>query len=118
MDGIEHVHGPTEGTGVPATAQSNAPQFDSDKVSFRIQLGALKDQVSTEALNAFLGLGQVEHRAAPGWHRYFQGEYPTAEEARLALPEMQTAGFPDAFVVGEVAGRIVPVAEALILLQD
>lgn len=109
---------PTEGIGVPETAQSNAAQFDSDKVSFRIQLGALKDQVSTEALNAFLALGQVEHRAAPGWHRYFQGAYPSAEEARLALPEMQTAGFPDAFVVGEVAGRIVPVAEALILLQD
>lgn len=109
---------PTESSVVPATAQLNAPQFDSKKVSFRIQLGALKDQVSTEALNAFLALGQVEHRAAPGWHRYFQGAYPSVEEARLALPEMQTAGFPDAFVVGEVAGRIVPVAEALILLQD
>ena len=39
-------------------------------------------------------------------------------EARAALPHVQEAGFPDAFVVGEVTGRIVPVAEALILLQD
>ena len=109
---------PAESSVVPATAQLNSPQFDSDKVRFRIQIGALKDQVSTEALNAFLNLGQVEHRAALGWYRYFQGAYPSVEEARLALPEMQTAGFPDAFVVGEVAGRIVPVAEALILLQD
>ena len=96
----------------------DTPQFDADKVSFRIQLGALKDQVSTEALNAFLAVGEVEHRAAPGWHRYFQGQYGSVEEARIALPQMQAAGFPDAFVVGEVAGRIVPVAEALILLED
>ena len=96
----------------------DTPQFDADKVNFRIQLGALKDQVSTEALNAFLAVGEVEHRAAPGWHRYFQGQYGTVQEARIALPQMQAAGFPDAFVVGEVAGRIVPVAEALILLED
>ncbi|MED5335634.1 MAG: SPOR domain-containing protein, partial [Bacteroidota bacterium] len=96
----------------------DTPQFDADKVNFRIQLGALKDQVSTEALNAFLAVGEVEHRIAPGWHRYFQGQSGSVEEARIALPQMQAAGFPDAFVVGEVAGRIVPVTEALILLEN
>ena len=101
-----------------AMPDASTPQFDADKVTFRIQLGALKDQVSTDALNAFLDLGEVEHREAPGWHRYFQGRYASIAEARTALPETQSAGFPDAFVVGEVSGRIVPVAEALILLED
>ena len=99
-------------------ANASTPQFDADKVTFRIQLGALKDQVSTDALNAFLDLGEVEHREAPGWHRYFQGRYASIAEARSALPATQSAGFPDAFLVGEVSGRIVPVAEALILLED
>jgi len=104
----------------PETGGTDAstPQFDADKVTFRIQLGALKDKVSTDALNAFLDLGEVEHREAPGWHRYFQGRYASIEEARSALPATLSAGFPDAFVVGEVSGRIVPVAEALILLED
>ena len=109
---------PSQQNATETNNEVDTPQFDADKVNFRIQLGALKDQVSTEALNAFLAVGEVEHRAAPGWHRYFQGQYGSVEEARIALPQMQAAGFPDAFVVGEVAGRIVPVAEALILLED
>jgi len=109
---------PTAGPSPSASVDVDAPQFDASKVNFRIQLGALKGQVSTDALNAFLSLNEVEHRAAPGWHRYFQGLYGSVGEARAALPHVQEAGFPDAFVVGEVTGRIVPVAEALILLQD
>ena len=109
------VSNETDETGA---ADASTLQFDADKVTFRIQLGALKDQVSTDALNAFLDLGEVEHREAPGWHRYFQGRYASIAEARSALPATQSAGFPDAFVVGEVSGRIVPVAEALILLED
>lgn len=93
-------------------------QFDASKLSFRIQLGALKEKVSTEALDAFLAVGQVEHRAAPGWHRYIQGQYATVEDAQAALPAIREAGFPDAFIVGEAGDRIVPVAEALILLQQ
>ena len=57
--------------------------------------------------------------AERGVHIYMEKPLAiTVEEARIALPQMQAAGFPDAFVVGEVAGRIVPVAEALILLED
>ena len=104
--------------GAAVETDASTPQFDADKVTFRIQLGALKDQVSADALNAFLDLGEVEHREAPGWHRYFQGRYASIAEARKALPATQSAGFPDAFLVGEVSGRIVPVAEALILLED
>ena len=38
--------------------------------------------------------------------------------AKQALPTIQAAGFADAFVVGDVAGRVVPVAEAIILLAQ
>ena len=68
-------------------------------------------------MDAFLAVGQVEHRAAPGWHRYLQGDYATLDAAKTALPGIQAAGFADAFVVGDVAGRVVPAAEALILIQ-
>ena len=97
--------------------EAEQPQFDADKVRFRIQLGALKEGVSTDAMDAFLSVGQVEHRSAPGWHRYLQGDYASLAAAKAALPALQAAGFADAFVVGDVAGRLVPAAEALILLQ-
>ena len=114
------THG-TQSEGQSPSDRSSAeasPQFDSLKVRFRVQLGALKDKVSTDAMNAFLEIGQVEHRAAPGWHRYLQGDYATMEAAKEALSDIQANGFADAFVVGDVSGRIVPVAEALILTQQ
>ena len=114
------THG-TQSEGQSPSDRSSAeasPQFDSLKVRFRVQLGALKDKVSTDAMNAFLEIGQVEHRAAPGWHRYLQGDYATMEAAKDALSDIQANGFADAFVVGDVSGRIVPVAEALILTQQ
>ena len=94
------------------------PQFDPGKIAFRIQLGALKSRMSVEAMNGLLELGEVEHRSATGWHRYLHGKFTQAEAAREALQEIRAAGFPDAFIVGDVSGRIVPVAEAEILLNQ
>jgi len=115
------THGQDESTSRDAQhreSSENELQFDVSKLTFRIQLGALKAQVSTDALDSFLTIGQVEHRSAPGWHRYLQGEYPSMAAAKQALPTIQAAGFADAFVVGDVAGRVVPVAEAIILLAQ
>ena len=112
------AHGGHATTATTRQQESDSPQFDAEKVRFRIQLGALKDRVTTDAVDAFLAVGEVEHRAAPGWHRYLQGDYDTLDDARAALPSIQEAGFADAFVVGDVAGRVVPAAEALILTQQ
>lgn len=100
------------------SALESAPQFDVDRISFRVQLGALKSTMDTEAMDVLLELGDVEHLNGTGWHRYVHGHFGTAEEARLALPALRDAGFPDAFVVGDVGGSIVPVAEAEILLRQ
>ncbi len=112
------VHGDPSQPSATRDQELDTPQFDADKVSFRIQLGALKDRVATDAMDAFLAVGDVEHRSAPGWHRYLQGNYSTMEAAHAALPAIRDAGFTDAFVVGDVAGRVVPAAEALILKQQ
>ena len=64
----------------------SAPQFDVDRISFRVQLGALKSTMDTEAMNVLLELGDVEHLNGTGWHRYVHGHFDTAEGARLALP--------------------------------
>ena len=111
------AHGQENTPASTRNQEAEQPQFDADKVRFRIQLGALKERVSTDAMDAFLSVGQVEHRTAPGWHRYLQGDYASLAAAKAALPALQAAGFADAFVVGDVAGRLVPAAEALILLQ-
>lgn len=104
----------------PALQDLDAPftPFDADRISFRVQLGALKSRMSTEAMDGLLGVGDVEHLSTTGWHRYLHGRYGNAEEARAALPALKQAGFPDAFVVGDVSGRIIPVAEAELLLRQ
>lgn len=118
-----HLPGSTTTTivGPEATttdALEQQPQFDRGKIAFRIQLGALKTRMSVEAMDGLLELGEVEHRSATGWHRYLHGNFTQAEAAREALPGIHAAGFPDAFIVGDVSGRIVPVAEAEILLNQ
>lgn len=105
--------------GLTEAAQSEEmPQFNPDKIAFRIQLGALRSRMSVEALDGLLDLGHIEHRSTTGWHRYLHGDFRTAESAHAALAAVQERGFPDAFVVGDVAGRVVPIAEALILLRQ
>jgi cell division protein FtsN len=93
-------------------------QFDPSKVTFMVQLGALKSRMSVDAMNALLDMGSVEHRSSTGWHRYLHGRFVSADEARSALAGIHAAGFPDAFVVGDVAGSIVPASEAEILIRQ
>lgn len=92
-------------------------QFDASRISFRVQVGALRTRMSVEAMDGLLKLGAIEHRSSTGWHRYLHGPFETLDAARAALSTIQEQGFPDAFVVGDVAGNVVPVSEALILLN-
>lgn len=98
-------------------ALESAPQFDTSKISFRVQVGALRSRMGVEAMDGLLQLGAIEHRSSTGWHRYLHGPFDSVEDAREALSTIQAQGFPDAFVVGDVAGKVVPVAEALILIN-
>ena len=103
---------------LPEGDASDSPQFDADKIEFRIQLGALKAKMGVDAMDGLLRLGDIEHRSTTGWHRYLYGRFSSASEARKALPLIREAGFEDAFVVGDVSGRIIPLAEAEILLNQ
>ena len=102
----------------PEDEKVTSPQFDVSKIAFRIQLGALKAKMGVDAMDGLLELGDIEHRSTTGWHRYLHGRFSSAEEARDALPMLQKSGFEDAFVVGDVSGRIIPLAEAEILLNQ
>ena len=87
-------------------------------IRFRVQIGALQDEVSTEGLNGYLDLGEVDHNRDAGWHRYFYGTFEDLGEAERALIKVKTAGFDDAFLVGEMGGKTLPVGEALMLLGE
>ena len=108
---------PSGSNGAAEQPEDAPPLFDASKVTFKIQVGALQSHMDVAALDQLLSMGSVEHRSSTGWHRYLHGVFADAQSAREALPEIQAAGFPDAFVVGDVAGSIVPVAEAEILLR-
>ncbi|HNM71339.1 MAG TPA: hypothetical protein PKG57_16905, partial [Flavobacteriales bacterium] len=62
----------------------------------------------------------------PGMHssqneqdtRYYHGNFATREEANTALKAVQAKGITDAFVVGDLKGRIISADDADILLSQ
>ena len=71
-----------------------------------------------DVLNAFLAMGQVEQRQEDnGTHRYLTAAVSAEETARQHLASAKAQGFDDAFLVAEVDGQQVSVAEARATLQ-
>ena len=92
--------------------------YHTTQVRFRVQLGRFSAGVPVDVLNAFLAMGQVEQRQEDnGTHRYLTAAVSAEETARQHLASAQTQGFDDAFLVAEVDGQQVSVAEARATLQ-
>ena len=89
------------------------------RVRFHVQLGRFSAGVPVEVLNAFLAMGQVEQRQeSDGTHRYLTAGVGAEETARQHLASAQTQGFADAFLVAEIDGKQVSVAEARAALTE
>ena len=92
--------------------------YHTTQVRFRVQLGRFSAGVPVDVLNAFLAMGQVEQRQEDnGTHRYLTAAVSAEETARQHLASAQAQGFDDAFLVAEVDGQQVSVAEARATLQ-
>ena len=94
-------------------------EFHVTRVRFHVQLGRFSAGVPVEVLNAFLAMGQVEQRQeSDGTHRYLTAGVGAEETARQHLASAQTQGFADAFLVAEIDGKQVSVAEARAALTE
>ena len=87
-------------------------------VKFRVQVGAYKEKIPTDALDMYLDIGNVlpKRDIMTGLTKYYLGEfnnYDVAADFRLKLIDK---GLIDCFVVGEFKNNIITTKEAKSLL--
>ena len=105
------LSGPENLDALPAGA------FDPAGLTFRVQLGTYAGNVPTETMGKYVQLGNVKPLTGESSVRYLYGDYPTRAAAEESRKELQGLGFTDAFVVGEVNGRVIQAEDAEKLLQ-
>jgi hypothetical protein len=92
--------------------------INTDNLFFRVQVGTFVGNVPMETMGKYVDLGNVKPVAGQNAVRYLYGEYPSRAAAEEARKELQNLGFNDAFVVGEINGRIIQAEDAEKLLKD
>ncbi len=90
---------------------------DTEHLKFKVQVGTFAGNVPMETMSKYVDLGNVKPVAGANAVRYLYGEYPTRAAAELARKELQNLGFNDAFVVGDLNGRIILAEDAERLQQ-
>lgn len=86
--------------------------INTDNLFFRVQVGTFAGNVPMETMSKYVELGNVRPVASESAVRYLYGEYPSRAAAELARQELRNLGFEDAFVVGEMNGRIILAEDA------
>ncbi len=92
-------------------------RINKDMLRFKVQVGSFAGNVPMEAMDMFIEIGDIQPITSNGAVRYFHGSYKTRAEAEKAREEIQKKGLSDAFVVGEMNGRIIQAEEAEELLK-
>ena len=91
--------------------------INTDDLTFRVQLGSFAGNVPVETMGKYVDLGDVKPVTSSNSVRYLYGEYPTRIAAEQRRKELQALGFTDAFVVGELNGRVILAEDAEKLLE-
>ncbi|MBK9060554.1 MAG: SPOR domain-containing protein [Flavobacteriales bacterium] len=107
----EQLTGPENLNDIPAGS------INPEHLSFRVQVGTFAGNVPMETMSKYVDLGNVKPVAGESVVRYLYGEYASRAAAEEARNELQNLGFKDAFVVGEMNGRIIKAEDAQKLLE-
>ena len=85
---------------------------DKESIRYKVQLGAFAGNVPSDVMSRFIEIGDVTNVTGTEDTRYYHGSFKTREEANAALKSVQEKGVTDAFVVGEIKGRIILAEDA------
>lgn len=86
--------------------------INKELVRYKVQLGAFAGNVPSDVMGKMVEVGDVTHETGEEDTRYYYGSFKSRAEANDALRTVQAKGFPDAFVVGELNGRVIPAQDA------
>lgn len=91
-------------------------KVDPEKVKFKVQIGAFKNDIPSKVLDVYLRLGKIQpRRTENGLTIYLHGELNSYDEAEQLKRKIVEMGLGDAFVVGEFNGSVIPAQEAIML---
>jgi hypothetical protein len=85
---------------------------------YKVQVGTFMGNIPMDTMGKLIDLGDVTPVTSADAVRYFYGTFKdrrSADEARIAI---QAKGFGDAFVVGELNGRIISAEDADRLMSE
>ena len=88
----------------------------SEGVRFKVQLGAFRQNVPFETVDAFLKVsdkGIVRETDERGLNIFYAGDFSDFESARLLKEEVVIKGVSDAFVVAIQGGKRIPLTDVL-----
>jgi cell division septation protein DedD len=88
-------------------------------ITFRVQVGAFKNEVPPELMNKFKNIKNLEtEKTNSGLTRYIAGTFNDYDKAQALKNEMiQKYGIKDAFIVANFRQQIIPINEALELIK-
>jgi hypothetical protein len=89
-----------------------------DDIRYRVQLGSFAGNVPDDVKNIYREIGNITHLVGAEDTRYYYGSFKSRTEANDALRAVKEKGIPDAFVVGELKGRVILAEDADNLLSE
>ncbi len=101
-----------EAVSASADSRSKGPEA----ISYRVQLGAFRQNVPLEMVDAFLSIsdkGIVRISDERGLNIFYAGNFSTYEEARSLKDEIISKGVQDAFVVSFSGTKRIPLSSAM-----
>ncbi|MCB0792371.1 MAG: hypothetical protein H6595_03230 [Flavobacteriales bacterium] len=86
--------------------------IDKSLVRYRVQVGTFAGNVPMDVMDRFLDIGDVTPVTSADAVRYYYGSFTDRAAAEEARNMIQQKGLTDAFVVGELGGRVINADEA------
>lgn len=84
-----------------------AGSINKDLLRYRVQVGTFVGNVPMDTMGKLIAMGDVTPITSDNTVRYFYGSFKDRKAADDARKAIQGKGFADAFVVGELNGRII-----------
>ncbi len=92
--------------------------LDKSLVRYKVQLGAFAGNLPSDVMSRFIEIGDVTNVTGLEDTRYYHGSFTSRADANAALKMVQEKGVTDAFVVGELKGRIILAEDADSILSQ
>ncbi len=89
-----------------------------DDIRYKVQLGSFAGNVPEDVKNIYRQIGSITHLVGAEDTRYYYGSFKSRAEANDALHAIQEKGITDAFVVGDLKGRVILAEDADNLLSE